>query len=76
MLEVLEAGSAFAVVTGAEVVEVDPILRYPKMAIHFKPPHNSPAFPVQGRLPGTLLAAKKFRSGFTGWLTSSVSCGR
>jgi hypothetical protein len=61
MLEVLEAGTALAIVTGAEVVEVDPILRYPKMAMHFEPPHNSLAFPVQGRPPRTLLAAKKCR---------------
>ena len=61
MLEVLEAGTALAVVTGLELVELDPIPRYPKMTIHVEPPHNSPVFPVQGRLPRTLLAAEKYR---------------
>jgi hypothetical protein len=61
MLEVLEAGAALAIVKEAEVVELDPIPRYPKMTIHVEPPHNSPAFPVHGRLPRTLLVAKKYR---------------
>jgi hypothetical protein len=64
------------IVTGADVVKLDPILRYPKMTIHVEPPHNSPAFPMQGRLPRTPSAAKEHRQGLTGWLTGSVNCRR
>ena len=73
VLEMLEVDSvsnvAFEVevvgveVIEAEVVEVDPIPRYSKTAMHVVPPHSSPASPGHGMLPRTLSAATKATQG-------------
>jgi hypothetical protein len=56
---VLEADPVLRVVVEIEIVEVDPIPRYPKITMHVEPPHNSPTFPVQGIVPRISLTAMK-----------------
>ena len=50
-------------VEAVETVEVDPIPRYPKTAMHVALPHSSPASPRHGTLPGIWLEADKHSSG-------------
>lgn len=54
VLEVLEADPVLDVVVDADLTSL-----YWKMAMHEEPPHNSPAFPVQGISPGILSEAMK-----------------